>query len=688
MSGPPPVDLAMLLYLNPELVAYSNLNSLSAVASAWATQSNSLGALQSALPVTPEGFDPRVYLSAQPDVSGLNETIRLAMLGIGLSSKAVVRRGIHVSTLMEDVVLTTASNAAVSGSGSSSSNCCCHVGPSFLGFKLSALEENDIPPLTFSASNLRPGDHVRLQRQTLGDSVYGVVASVSPPHAFAVLPDSPAAFTSANVGGSEGARADSYTLAGIRIYDAERQALVAFSRNVALSNANASVEGSHAGWVDPDDLVLKPDFSLETYHSLYPDTKLMSLSDAYLDYRNRWRNNEEYRIIKGRDIFNLSAPYTSNLLTANVDGGSLNNMVVAGNITVAGGSLYVASNYVYVQSNLNVGDFLKVSRSNLTAGGNLITASACNGGTFSAAGPTVFASVAGLVRLGLPPSAGGASGMLVLTPGGDLVVGGAASNLAILQGPAPGLGGFASMLGGQLTVSRSNVNVANVLGVGDRVGIGMACVGDEGGAQEVDGWENNAGSDSDSDADAGTAPIVPTTRGTRLAVDGDIFATGTVITLSDARAKVGVSAIDGALGRVGRLRGYTYEMARQPEPEPRSRRPRGAGRKPLAVPVPRRHTGLLAQEVADVLPEAVFYRPRGDEAGRLAFAKRAPGGSADTADSADVDVAHIDADMDVGGPVASIAYGNLAGLFVGAINELRETVDRLAARVEALESKP
>ena len=156
----------------------------------------------------------------------------------------------------------------------------------------------------------------------------------------------------------------------------------------------------------------------------------------------------------------------------------------------------------------------------------------------------------------------------------------------------------------------------------------------------------------------------------------------------DARAKVGVRAIDGALGRVGRLRGYTYEMARQPEPEPRSRRPRGAGRKPLAVPVPRRHTGLLAQEVADVLPEAVFYRPRGDEAGRLAFAKRAPGGSADTADSADVDVAHIDADMDVGGPVASIAYGNLAGLFVGAINELRETVDRLAARVEALESKP
>ena len=104
---------------------------------------------------------------------------------------------------------------------------------------------------------------------------------------------------------------------------------------------------------------------------------------------------------------------------------------------------------------------------------------------------------------------------------------------------------------------------------------------------------------------------------TRVAIDGDIFTTGTVVTQSDARAKSGLSRIDRALDRVGLLTGYTYEAA---------------------FAHSRRHVGLLAQDVARARPEAVY--------------PGAPG-------------------------LSSVAYGNLAGLFAEALKEVVARLDRL-----------
>jgi hypothetical protein len=190
---------------------------------------------------------------------------------------------------------------------------------------------------------------------------------------------------------------------------------------------------------------------------------------------------------------------------------------------------------------------------------------------------------------------------LVVTPSGDVVLGGAASNVVVSRD-------VASVGDGQLTVTRSNVYVASVLGVGGRVGIGMACTGSEGAAPS--GWFDDDCDDAQQGSD-----------GTRLAVAGDIFATGTVVSLSDARAKRSLRRISGALSRMRRLHGYTFSSAAD-----------GAGG--------RRHTGLLAQEVAEVLPEAVYGVPG------------MPGVSSDAP------------------RLSSIAYGNLAGLFVEAIKEL------------------
>ncbi|KKT70551.1 MAG: hypothetical protein UW67_C0004G0003 [candidate division WWE3 bacterium GW2011_GWE1_44_51] len=69
------------------------------------------------------------------------------------------------------------------------------------------------------------------------------------------------------------------------------------------------------------------------------------------------------------------------------------------------------------------------------------------------------------------------------------------------------------------------------------------------------------------------------------------YATGGVLTTatSDARLKTNVTTIDNALDKVTRLRGVTFNW--------------------LDPNAPKRMTGMIAQEVADVMPELVFQNP-------------------------------------------------------------------------------
>ena len=94
---------------------------------------------------------------------------------------------------------------------------------------------------------------------------------------------------------------------------------------------------------------------------------------------------------------------------------------------------------------------------------------------------------------------------------------------------------------------------------------------------------------------------------------------GNQVVDSDRRLKKDLQRIEGALTKVQQLSGYTFQYQRDP--------------------VDRRSTGLIAQDVQAVLPEAVFE----NDAGML-----------------------------------SLAYGNLAGLLVEAIKELAEDVRRIA----------
>jgi hypothetical protein len=100
-----------------------------------------------------------------------------------------------------------------------------------------------------------------------------------------------------------------------------------------------------------------------------------------------------------------------------------------------------------------------------------------------------------------------------------------------------------------------------------------------------------------------------------LQVNGTIYAAGDIIGFSDARWKYDIDRIHDALGKVGAMSGYTY---------------RKKGEEPARV-----HTGVIAQEVEEVFPAAVYTDGFGYK---------------------------------------SVAYGNMVGILIEAIKELREEV--------------
>ena len=109
----------------------------------------------------------------------------------------------------------------------------------------------------------------------------------------------------------------------------------------------------------------------------------------------------------------------------------------------------------------------------------------------------------------------------------------------------------------------------------------------------------------------GIGGLASATAATKLYVHGDILATGDVTASSDRRLKTDIKRIENALDKVCSLGGYTYVMNDKPS------------------------SGLIAQEVLEVLPEVVH-------------------GSEETN--------------------YSLAYGNIVGLLVEAIKELKEKI--------------
>ena len=118
----------------------------------------------------------------------------------------------------------------------------------------------------------------------------------------------------------------------------------------------------------------------------------------------------------------------------------------------------------------------------------------------------------------------------------------------------------------------------------------------------------------------------------KAALGTNIWTSGNVTAYSDIRVKTNIERIPDALDKVCQLNGYTFDrtdvtLDEQGEPT-----------------IPIRQTGVIAQEVLEVLPEAVT----GDEEGHY-----------------------------------SVAYGNMVGLLIESVKELKAEIDDLKAQLEA-----
>jgi hypothetical protein len=113
-----------------------------------------------------------------------------------------------------------------------------------------------------------------------------------------------------------------------------------------------------------------------------------------------------------------------------------------------------------------------------------------------------------------------------------------------------------------------------------------------------------------------------------LYVSGAIYSTGNIVAYSDVRKKKDIVTIDGALDKVNRMRGVYYTRIETDDPK---------------IDPNKRQVGVIAQEMNEVLPEVVTYAADVDEYG--------------------------------------VQYGNLVGVLIEAIKELKVEVETLKSKV-------
>jgi hypothetical protein len=173
-----------------------------------------------------------------------------------------------------------------------------------------------------------------------------------------------------------------------------------------------------------------------------------------------------------------------------------------------------------------------------------------------------------------------------------------------------------------LTTQSSAIGTAASTGIFE---IGNGSAGSAGMSFHRTGYAINWGLDSDNTVKLGGWSVGASVFNLQITSDGNLTARGNVTAYSDIRLKTDIVEIDNALDKVQQLTGYTF----------------------LRTDNNVRQTGVIAQDVEKVLPEAVI----------------------------------------TDGNYLSVAYGNMVGLLINAIKELRTEVKELATKVEELEAR-
>ena len=615
-------NAAALLYLNPELQAFSNVISVEDVRDRF----NEFADLPSTMPALPQTFDEQVYIAdnrSTMNISALNRTIFFAMSNEGVDGDTMENNSMYLGTIMRDVTLVARNT----------------------------FEFNDVDELgAFRLNNntLQPGDDIRIFRPKGTDNIYGTVTAVDP---FAYR------FTLSNSVGQEfepvqGSLSNNYTFYGIKLYDYERLARITIARQYQSDPTGHEY------------LLLNRDFNKEFHQLLYPNTRLLTQNEAYVDFINRW-GNKDYRVANASDLYNASAPLNTivnlqvrcNLTLGKLirwngfticnfssndwsvsDDATHNTLITDRAIktyvdrpyrTTATFNRFLACNNALFTADVNFSSNVHISpdatemRRDVTLRSNLTV-----NGYINCSTTTQTIQLLAISRIGI--GSDGASVVMddyanvpVPPPGG----GGGGSDVVVSSNTSNTSNGGG---GGGIVSSSSNntLFIADQINFADEYSIKVSSFYSTlrlFPTQSADPASSHVLLDADGNVAIGVDPSQQSVP-YKLYVAGDVYSTGVLITQSDARRKTDVKYLDAgeALDKVLLLRGCTYATTSQTDKQ-------------------RRHVGLIAQDVLRTVPEAVYT---------------------------DADGFH------------SIAYGNLIGLVVEGLRAIDVRLSRVESHLK------
>lgn len=606
---------ATYLYLNPSLQATRTAIDVEAATSYWNTNPASRS-LPKSLPVLPDTFDPYVFLAENRDiidVSTMNQVIYRAMSNEGRDVRTLWKNAAYHGTIFQPAKLIT-------------SNTFKFLDPSY----------------TISPCNLQVNDLVKIGVNSNHQHIFGTVSNISLANqAFSISTANSAIYSDSNA---------SYIVYGLSLFDAERLSLV----NLANIYDSTPAKPSYP-YVVP---LLEKEFNVDLYHMLYPDARMMSQTEAYIDYTDNW-GAKSYRITKASDIENIRAPgvnfvnlsvdntlsvgpQSDRLLVADstarvvtVHGPLITDSINVRNDAIVQGTLDAGSGALHVSATSLVSDVNSTFSSNVVMDANLTVVGASTfKSDINATSNLIVQEDVLANRFFAWSSIGiGASGIYVGQPETPPGVGMGSGTIAVGGGGGGTGGGGTGGTGGWTTVPDPLVVGTVIAGTSISVGAGPWTFTDTisatgaltlhhpsmGANSHIFDVSGKVGLNITDGATSAAPPLEYS-----LVMQGDVFTTGSVISQSDRRYKSDLKVIDSPLSRLTSLTGYTYRNSSSNTS---------------------RCTGLLAQDVDLVLPEAV----------------------------------HIDSDG-----LMSVAYGNLAGLFVEAFKEMKKEIEKLRDQVQIL----
>jgi hypothetical protein len=291
------IDFRRLQWFHPELVANRTIATIEAAKEYYFAGGSNGYIADTDLP--PPDFDAELFVlqnSPIADISHLNQAIAAAMVVEGYSLQEVEQNSRYLGFVKQYVRLA----------------------------EKNTFEFVD-PDYVVTPCNLLPGDSICMQKNSL-HKFYPTVTSVDSNAA-------PPRFTVSNIYSDLVDTAATYSWQGTKVCDVSRLGAVNFVR---LKSA-----------VDPTQYAT--DFNYELYQTLYPETRLYSKQECYLDYLGH-NARSEYRIAFASDILNLHVPFPT--VATNLDVRS--NVRVSGYFSLCPGDPeQTSSNYVRVRSIVN-----------------------------------------------------------------------------------------------------------------------------------------------------------------------------------------------------------------------------------------------------------------------------------------------------------------------------------------------